>query len=70
MDLSGPSWLLRIAVVALMTYQPLGFIGIAAFFLFVFLPNMIRKDKLLSMYPGFVDYKRKTGFFFPSIFQD
>lgn len=55
---------------ALMTFNPLGFIGIVAFFVGVFIPNMIRKDKSLSRYPGFSAYKKRAGFFFPSVFRE
>ena len=55
---------------ALMAYQPLGFLGIAAFFIGVFVPNMIRKDKSLSRYPQFAAYRKRTGLFFPAFFKD
>jgi len=55
---------------ALVAYQPLAIIGIAAFFVGVFIPNMIRKDRSLARYPQFSDYKKKSGFFFPSLFRD
>ncbi len=55
---------------ALVSFQPLGFIGIAAFFVAVFIPNMMKKDKSLSRYPGFSEYKKRTGFFIPSLFRN
>ena len=44
-----------------------GFIGIAGFFLFIFIPNMLRKDRSLSRFPGFDAYRRRTGLFLPKI---
>lgn len=55
---------------ALVAFRPLAFIGIGAFFVAVFIPNMIRKDKSLGRYPEFAAYKKRAGFFFPSIFRD
>lgn len=55
---------------ALVSFHPLGFIGISVFFLAVFLPNMIKKDKSLSRYPGFSAYKKRSGLFIPSFFRD
>jgi steroid 5-alpha reductase family enzyme len=55
---------------ALMTWQPLGFVGIAAFFIGVFIPNMLKKDKSLARYPEFSSYRKNSGFFFPSLFRD
>jgi steroid 5-alpha reductase family enzyme len=55
---------------AIVSYNPLGFTGIAAFLAGVFIPNMIRKDKSLSRYPEFSAYKKRAGFFFPSLFRD
>lgn len=50
---------------ALASCHWMGWIGIAAFFLIEFIPNMIKKDKSLSRYPEFADYKNKSGFFLP-----
>lgn len=50
---------------AFLTVSWLGFIGIATFFIGAFIPNMIKKDKSLSRYPGFANYKRQSGFLFP-----
>ncbi|MEK6783172.1 MAG: DUF1295 domain-containing protein [Bacteroidota bacterium] len=47
---------------ALLSMSWLGFVGITIFLAGAFVPNMIRKDKSLSRYPGFVEYKRKLGF--------
>jgi len=35
------------------------------FILFIWIPNMIRKDKSLSRYEKFEDYKNNSGIFFP-----
>lgn len=42
-----------------------GFIGIGLFFLFVFIPNMLKKDKSISRYPEFAEYKKRSGLFLP-----
>ncbi len=44
------------------------FAVLAAFVVFVFLPNMIRKDKSLSRYPEFEAYRKSSGFIFPKLF--
>ena len=36
--------------------------------IFVWIPNIIKKDKSLSRYPEFSEYKKKTKAFFPFIF--
>lgn len=43
----------------------LGFLGITAFGAGAFIPNMIRKDKSLARYPGFVSYRKQSGLFLP-----
>ncbi len=53
---------------ALLTMNWIGFIGIGAFMVGAFIPNMIRKDKSLSRYSEFAEYKKTSGFFFPRIF--
>jgi protein-S-isoprenylcysteine O-methyltransferase Ste14 len=50
---------------ALLTMSWIGFIGIAAFFIGAFIPNMIKKDKSLARYPEFNSYKKKSGLLFP-----
>jgi steroid 5-alpha reductase family enzyme len=40
---------------------------LALFIAFVWLPNMRRKDKSLSRYPEFEDYRRRTGWIIPRI---
>lgn len=52
---------------AVLTVSWLGFIGIATFFVGAFVPNMIKKDKSLSRYSEFANYKRQTGLFFPKL---
>lgn len=41
---------------------------IALFFGLVWAPNMIKKDKSLSRYPEFLEYKRKSKLFIPFLF--
>jgi len=53
---------------ALLTTSWIGFIGITVFFIGAFLPNMIKKDKSLSRYAEFANYKKQSGIFFPRIF--
>jgi len=52
---------------ALLTASWQGFIGITLFFICVFIPNMLRKDKSLSRYPGFTAYKQRSGLLLPKI---
>jgi len=47
-----------------------GFLGIGAFFVFVFIPNMIKKDKSLSRYPEFTAYRNQSGLLFPKLFNN
>ena len=47
-------------------YLPL--IGLSIIIVFVWIPNMIKKDKSLSRYSEFSDYKKKSKSFFPFIF--
>jgi len=51
----------------LLTMSWIGFIGIAAFFAGAFIPNMIRKDKSLSRYAEFTEYKKKSGLILPKL---
>ncbi len=48
-----------------MSYIP--FVILALFFFVVFLPRMIKKDKSLTKYSSFKEYKQITGFLFPKI---
>lgn len=50
---------------AMLSMSWMGYIGITLFFVFVFIPGMLRKEKSLSRYPGFADYKKRTGFLWP-----
>ncbi|MBL7851438.1 MAG: DUF1295 domain-containing protein [Cyclobacteriaceae bacterium] len=50
---------------ALLAMHWIPFVVLAAFVAFVFVPNMIRKDKSLSRYPGFASYRQRSGFFLP-----
>lgn len=50
---------------ALLTVSWIGFIGITAFFIGAFIPNMIKKDKSLSRYPDFESYKKHSWLLFP-----
>ena len=43
----------------------MGYIGIVSFFSFVFIPGMIKKDKSLSRYPEFAEYKKRSGLLLP-----
>ena len=48
-----------------MSFIPFLILGI--FFLLVFIPRMLKKDKSLSKYKSFKDYKSKSGLIFPKI---
>ena len=48
-----------------MSYIP--FVILALFFFVVFLPRMIKKDKSLTKYPAFKEYKQISGLLFPKI---
>ncbi|MEQ1584444.1 MAG: DUF1295 domain-containing protein [Cyclobacteriaceae bacterium] len=52
---------------AFLTVSWLGFIGIATFFIGAFIPNMIKKDKSLSRYSEFANYKKQSGLLFPKL---
>ena len=43
-------------------------IALFVFMLFVWVPNMIKKDKSLSKYQEFDDYKKRTSRLFPFIY--
>ena len=53
---------------ALLSMTWLAFIPLAAFIVSFWIPNMVRKDKILGTLPGFKEYKKKTKFFFPFLF--
>jgi len=44
------------------------FLPLAAFMITFWIPNMVRKDRLLAKLPGFPAYKENTRFFFPFLF--
>jgi len=44
------------------------FLPLAAFMITFWIPNMVRKDKLLAKLPGFSAYKKNTRSFFPFLF--
>lgn len=50
---------------AMLSMSWMGYIGITLFFVFVFIPGMLRKEKSLSRYPKYAEYKRRTGFLWP-----
>lgn len=52
---------------AMLSMHWLGYIGITAFFVGAFVPNMIRKEKSLARYPEFENYKKQSGFFLPKL---
>ena len=50
---------------AMLSLSWMGYIGITLFFVFVFIPGMLRKEKSLSRYPAYAEYKKRTGFLWP-----
>ena len=42
-------------------------IALISFMIIIWIPNMIKKDKSLSKYENFEDYKKHTNIFFPFI---
>lgn len=50
---------------AMLSMHWLPFAVLGAFVIFVFVPNMLKKDKSLSRYPGFDAYRKKSGLFLP-----
>ena len=52
---------------AMLTASWIGFVGISLFFVAVFIPNMLKKDKSLSRYPEFAEYKNRSGLFIPKL---
>jgi len=53
---------------AMLSQHWLPFVIMTAVFALLFLPNMYRKDRSLSRYPGFKDYKKRSGLFIPKLF--
>lgn len=52
---------------AMLSMHWLGYLGITLFFLFVFIPNMLKKDKSISRYAEFAEYKKQSGLFLPKL---
>jgi len=52
---------------AILSMSFIPFVILAVFFFIVFLPRMIKKDKSLTKYNSFEDYKKKTGLIFPKL---
>ena len=50
---------------AILSMSFISFAILAIFFFVVFLPRMIKKDKSLTKYASFEDYKKKTGLILP-----
>ena len=48
-----------------MSYIPFLILGI--FFFLVFVPRMLKKDKSLTKYSAFKDYKKRSGLIFPKL---
>lgn len=53
---------------AMLTQHWLSFLIFGGFIIAIFIPNMLKKDKSLSRYPEFNDYKRRSGLLFPLLF--
>ncbi len=53
---------------AVLTESWVGFIGIVSFFVGAFIPNMIKKDKSLSRFAEFGEYKRSSWLLLPRLF--
>ncbi|MBX7127500.1 MAG: DUF1295 domain-containing protein [Cyclobacteriaceae bacterium] len=53
---------------ALLAWHWAAWIGIGLFFALAFVPNMIRKDRSLSRYPEFSEYRRRSGWLLPRLF--
>ena len=52
---------------ALLSLDIIPFLVLAIFFFIVFLPRMYKKDKSLSKYEAFSEYKNKSGLLFPKL---
>jgi len=50
---------------AMLSLSPIPFIILSIFFIVIFIPRMIKKDKSLSKYESFGEYKKFSGFIFP-----
>ena len=52
---------------AMLAQHWLPFVILGAFAAVIFVPNMLKKDKSLSRYPEFAEYKQQSGLLFPNI---
>ena len=55
---------------AILSMSFIPFIILVIFFTIVFLPRMIKKDKSLSKYENFDQYKKNSGLIFPKFFYE
>ncbi len=55
---------------AMLSMSILPFIVLGLFFIFIFIPRMIKKDKSLGKYNDFGKYKQNSGLIFPKIFNE
>jgi protein-S-isoprenylcysteine O-methyltransferase Ste14 len=53
---------------AILTQNWLSFLPLTAFVAGVFVPNMLKKDRSLSRYPGFANYQASSGLLIPKLF--
>ena len=53
---------------SLLSYNFLPLLALLLFIVFIWIPNMIKKDKSLSRYSEFEQYKKSSSKFFPFIF--
>ncbi|NEO13914.1 MULTISPECIES: DUF1295 domain-containing protein [unclassified Moorena] len=53
---------------AMLAQHWLPFVILAGFMASIFIPNMLKKDKSLSRYPEFADYKANSGLLLPQLF--
>jgi steroid 5-alpha reductase family enzyme len=60
--------LLIYAAMAALSMTWLGFLPLAGFIVFYWIPGMIRKQKSLSRHPGFEKYRRSVKLFIPFLF--
>jgi protein-S-isoprenylcysteine O-methyltransferase Ste14 len=56
------------AAFALLPMTWLAFIPLALFIVTFWIPNMVRKEKVLAGLPGYEEYRRKVKAFFPFLF--
>ncbi len=60
--------LLIYAALATLAMTWIAYLPLGAFILFYWIPNILRKEKSLSRYPDFSEYRRKVKLFFPFLF--